>query len=162
MYAMKTHQIWVYGTLRSGNGNNRIMFNGGGKAELLGVATTRDKFHLFDGGFPRLARRPNGHSNTLNKFKGRVRGEVWKVDDKAFANCDQLEGHPTFYRREIIRVEYDANKHETMAWAYVIVRWPRTDPLVTPVDGVLEWKSWSDRHDAERRALVPDADAGEV
>ena len=139
--------VFVYGTLCSGRYNNRVMTREGGTAELIGPAHTSEKFLLFNGGFPRLARvpwhgrRPLRHIAVLDRLKGHVVGEVWKIDEQALKNCDRLEGHPTFYRREPLPVVFEAPaKGYTTAWTYVIVDWPGSRGLMIPRGDRLKWR----------------------
>lgn len=49
------------------------------------------------GAYPACYRDPEGRGVS-------VVGEVWECNDECLANLDRLEGHPTFYQRELIRV----------------------------------------------------------
>lgn len=81
------HIIFVYGTLRRGSSNHRYLE----QARFAGEARTRRGFRLYDlGHYPGIIR---------DGGQGRVRGEVYALDDETLAEVDRLEGHPTFYRR---------------------------------------------------------------
>ncbi len=90
----------VYGTLKSGHGNNRLLKT----AKFIGQCLTVDKFVLMDfGGFPGLFPQTKGFEPT------QVQGELWEMDDGdgTLDRLDALEGHPNWYRRTKIRVRYE-------------------------------------------------------
>lgn len=103
--------VFVYGTLKRGFGNHRVMADAGGEFVCEGRTVT--PFPLVVQGLPYLIFRPgNGQ---------RVEGEVYRIaDDEGWYRLDSLEGHPNFYRRKLIEVEgEDGDIYE--AWAYFIV-----------------------------------------
>ena len=84
-----TTKIFVYGTLMTGFGNNRLLRS----SKLLRTATTRPEFTMLHlGGFPGIVRG----GDTV------IHGEVWEVDQSTLHDLDRLESHPNFYRREDI------------------------------------------------------------
>lgn len=134
------HRVLVYGTLKNGYGNNRVMFRDGGKAEFVSRAITREKLYVADGGFPMATRHlPPGAKPDV---AGQLVGEVWAMNDIAFANCDKLEGHPNFYTRQKIRASLD-NGGNSSIWIYLIEN-PRGiygERLIRPNgEGLIEWK----------------------
>lgn len=102
---MSKHLIFVYGTLKRGWGNNAIIHDQEFVSEAHTVYRNYQMYTL--GGFPGVVK---GH-NFIN-------GELFSVDDTAFARCDQLEGHPNFYKREEIDV-MGKNGEFTRAWIYI-------------------------------------------
>ncbi len=85
-------QVFVYGTLRSGQPNHYHLRG----QHLLGQARTTPSFNLVSlGHFPAMI-----HGGTTA-----VIGEVYEVDGQALEDMDRLEGHPGFYRRESIALE---------------------------------------------------------
>ena len=77
----------------------------------LKVATTRGK--LFDlGAFP-----------ALKEGEGQVKGELVVIDknhqEEVLARLDLLEGHPDFYRRELINVKEINSGRDHQAWSYI-------------------------------------------
>ncbi len=93
---IKKHKVFVYGTLKRGYGNNSLLK----EAVYLGKAKTIDKWSMVGKGrpFPYLLEK---------NFKGyNIEGEVYAVDDKELNLLDRLEGVPTHYRKEIIKVRY--------------------------------------------------------
>jgi gamma-glutamylcyclotransferase (GGCT)/AIG2-like uncharacterized protein YtfP len=84
--APAVHRVFVYGTLRAGEGNHRLLAGAG----FVGLARTEPAFRMFDlGAYPAVA--PGGSTE--------IEGEVYEVDDAMLARLDRLEGHPTFYTR---------------------------------------------------------------
>jgi gamma-glutamylaminecyclotransferase len=85
-------RVFVYGTLRAGERNHRLLEG----AEFVGQARTAPCFRMVDlGSFPAIV----GDGSTP------IEGEVYDVDDAMLARLDELEGHPRFYTRT--RIELD-------------------------------------------------------
>jgi len=88
-------QVFVYGTLKQGYGNNRILSSG--QATLVGEDVV-EGYELYYSGFP------VANPNPLTA----VRGEVWDIGDpltderaaSTLARLDGLEGVPHMYTRE--------------------------------------------------------------
>jgi len=140
------HLLFVYGTLQKGHGNNRVLIGDNGKqATLLGSATTMPKFYMAGGGFPRVGKSVLGEfpaSVERQDHLGQVKGEVWSISDVALKACDRLEGHPTFYRREVIPVTLDKDRIKLRPWMYVICEPFRSyECLEKDKQGVLKWES---------------------
>ncbi|KAL1474432.1 hypothetical protein MTO96_037977 [Rhipicephalus appendiculatus] len=75
LYRM-SHYVFVYGTLKSGETNHRILTDPvNGRSTLLGQA------------------------RTLKKWPLEVHGEVYQVDDRMLEVLDRLESHPDYYVR---------------------------------------------------------------
>ena len=87
-----TTKVFVYGTLLSGEPNHRLLAH----AELLGEARTEPAFELVSlGAFPAML--AGGDTAVL--------GEVYAVDGATLTDLDRLEGHPHFYRHQLVRLE---------------------------------------------------------
>ena len=108
----KKHQVFVYGTLKHGFWNNRLLEN----AEYVGNALIEglDLFSL--GGFPGVV-----------DGTGRVVGEVYMVDDLELKHLDRLEGNGSFYTREQRNTLLyqtpdgtDKNNYIGESWVYVL------------------------------------------
>lgn len=80
-------KVLVYGSLKRGFGNHRVMEAAGGKHIGAHTLSGFDMYSL--GGFPAIVRG-----------EGRVECEVYSVD--SLEPLDRLEGHPTFYKREVV------------------------------------------------------------
>ncbi len=109
--------VFVYGTLKLGYGNNRILQEGG--AEFIGDAiTTGQQFRLYAPtgiGFPFLKDVGAGYGTD-------IKGEVWLVPQRTLARLDQLEGVPHFYRRDRkYEIQFVENNVCFEAWVYI---WP--------------------------------------
>ncbi len=101
---------FVYGTLRRGFGNHRIMQRAGGR--FFGDAVTRTPFPLVVDGLPYLLERPG------EGFP--VEGELYRIPEYGWEDLDRLEGHPHFYRR---RVEsFLVGGEVVQAWVYFLSR----------------------------------------
>ena len=100
---------FVYGTLKKGFGNNYHMRN----STFVSKAKTEDKFNLYSAGIPYL---------TKMGTTSHVHGELYETPlDDLLGPIDRLEGHPTFYKRELISI-IDENNNKSMAWAYFVDR----------------------------------------
>lgn len=94
-------RVFVYGTLKKGFGNHRLLEN----AKYVGEAeTVFPVYTMFDiGSFP----------GVVQGGETMIKGEVYDVNDEEFANLDRLEGYPSMYTRE----EIDTTKGK--AWMYL-------------------------------------------
>lgn len=94
-------KVFVYGTLKSGHGNNPVL----GDSVML-RRTTAYGILLHLGGFPGFLPETSAMG---------VQGELWEVKTKGVLNAlDGLEGHPRFYTRKKIHI---AGGEEV--WTYV-------------------------------------------
>lgn len=75
-------KIFVYGTLKRGFGNHRLLET----SRLIGEDSIRGL--LINFGLPGVI-----------EGEGTVQGEVYEVDADVLARLDRLEGHPHFYER---------------------------------------------------------------
>lgn len=82
-------KIAVYGSLRQGMGNHRLM----GNSTLIGKGLMVDRATMFsNGGFPIL-------SFSIQQEKP-ILAEVYQVDDpRTQQDLDRLEGYPEWYTR---------------------------------------------------------------
>ncbi|XP_043288574.1 putative gamma-glutamylcyclotransferase CG2811 isoform X2 [Venturia canescens] len=90
------HRVFVYGTLKRGEPNHRILQNtkDGGYAKFLGCGKTVNKYPLVIAtkyNIPFLLKKPDTGNQIL--------GEVYDVDTKMLEKLDELEEHPSFYVR---------------------------------------------------------------
>ncbi len=108
--------LFVYGTLQRGYGNNRRLDG----ATFLGKAVTLTPYVLFNGGFPYAV--PEDPDVDLPALP--VMGEVYEVEDHHIEACDRLEGHPNWYQRKPIL----ARVGEEVVGTY-IYEMPRLDHL---------------------------------
>ena len=99
---------FVYGTLKSGFGNNSLL----GGAELIGPAITVEPFAMVCVGFPYLFNSPTHEAR-------QVVGELYAVEDtKTEQRLDWLEGvECNHYIKETIQVVCDGQVYE--AYVYI-------------------------------------------
>lgn len=84
------NMIVVYGSLMEGFGNHHHLAQPFGFARKVNDVTLRGLRLLDLGAFP---------GAVPGEPDDEIRGEAWVVDDETLHGIDQLEGHPTFYRR---------------------------------------------------------------
>ena len=100
-----TNLIFVYGTLQSGCGNNRLLHN----CNLLGKAETDEEYYMSISGSVPFVNK-NIHTT-------KIQGEVYEVADiDSFVQIDSLESHPEWYKREVINVNLGGKLIK--AWIY--------------------------------------------
>lgn len=96
--------VAVYGSLRKGFGNNRLLSS----AEFLGDGATIDHFTMHSlGGFPCIVE--DGNCN--------VAVEVYAVDNDTFERLDMLEGYPDFYNRKLTEICLFSGE-QVKCWVY--------------------------------------------
>ena len=79
---MAKHLVFVYGTLKRGFGNNRVMAHG--EHTFVGDGITVDRYLFTDGGIPFVHPVPEHlkGNHRIQKLMCRVKGELWVMDDK--------------------------------------------------------------------------------
>lgn len=89
---LKEIPVAVYGTLKYGHSNNHYMKN----EVHYGYGDTEDKYPLLIEGLPYLVNKKGyGHH---------VDVDVFMVDKEGLMKLDRLEGHPRWYKREIVPI----------------------------------------------------------
>ncbi len=121
------HLVFVYGTLREGHGNNRLI-----PQDVTGEdATTDDDFVMTAySGFPAVYLPQHEDEGTI------ITGEVYEVDDATLERLDNLEGHPDWYKRE--QVDVTIRHRRVTAWIY-IMQGERQGPVIKSGD----YNSWT-------------------
>lgn len=86
-------KVFVYGTLKRGYGNHRLLE---GKT-LIGEGITEGKYQMVSGGFPIIMASDDGLP---------VKGEVYDItgDQECLTNLDRLEGEGVMYDRKDVPV----------------------------------------------------------
>lgn len=121
-------KVFVYGTLKSGYGNNRLLSD----AKKVSDAVTKKPWWLVDCGFPYML--PEHHEGEAFP----VVGEVWEVDNNTLHALDRLEGvEYNHYNRETISVDTENGEEEV--FAYVHVHEVYDLPLCKVRNGKYEW-----------------------
>jgi gamma-glutamylaminecyclotransferase len=126
-------KVFVYGTLKQGYGNHRILE---GKS-FLGPAVTIGRFNMLNSGFPVLIPADDGLP---------VKGEVYDItgDLDTLDRLDQLEGEGVMYdRREIYVLLSDGERVVASVYVGNPTYWRRkkrhdNDQYLTD-DNHLEW-----------------------
>lgn len=97
--------IFVYGTLRWGEGNHGLLAG----AKPLGAGRTVERMTLLNlGGCPAVIAEAG---------PGPIVGELYEVDGATLQRLDRLEGYPRVYDREQFVIETESGRH-VVAWMY--------------------------------------------
>jgi gamma-glutamylaminecyclotransferase len=86
-----THRVFVYGTLKRGFRNHRLLEG----CALLGGGATVPTYKMIETSFPVIMPDRTGKP---------VAGEIYTVDDETLARLDQLEKEGRSYDRQLIDV----------------------------------------------------------
>jgi len=94
--------VFVYGSLKKGYHNHNYHLD---NSIHLGTAETLPQYTLFSlGSYPGVI-KDGIHS---------IKGEMYEVNEDQLENLDMLEGHPGYYKREVIETS------EGKAWIYLL------------------------------------------
>ena len=99
--------VFVYGTLKKGFMNHSLIES----SEFLGGGRTEEKYtmhHSFDRKIPFITKEPSYY----------ITGELYNVSTIMFAMLDCLEGHPHWYKRDLIIVNIEGKQYRT--WMYFL------------------------------------------
>ena len=104
------HMVFVYGTLKRGFSNNRLISG----SKFVGEARTEGKFALYESGIPFVIE---------DEQVSQISGEVYEVDEKTLAQLDRLEGHPNWYCRKMVNISVNNKDPDELekiikAWIY--------------------------------------------
>ncbi len=102
----KSNPIYIaaYGTIKRGFGNNRVIYNA--DKAFVGAGITKEKYAMYSSGIPFVIKEP----------KTPIVVDVFEVEASNLPRIDSLEGHPNWYRRELIPVL--VNGKELQCWLY--------------------------------------------
>lgn len=102
------HYVFVYGSLKQGYWNNRIIARSLSNRFLGPCTTSNASFELRSlGAYPGV-------------FKGgshAIRGELFSVDHETFNSLDRLEGNGSFYTREKVGIQ---ERSDIRPWIYIL------------------------------------------
>ena len=127
-----TNLVFVYGTLKKGFGNHRLLT----KAKFIANACIFDGKMLDLGAFPALV---EGDMD--------IEGELYEVDKATFAALDRLEGHPTFYKRKRVEAYFSTDEYDMAtaeAWCYFLSK--NSQVHYEKLCPVIEEGIWNGRH----------------
>ncbi len=111
MHGPQRTRLFVYGTLRAGEPNHRLLEG----AEHVGPAWTEPRFRMVDlGAYPAIV--ADGATS--------IEGELYDVDDSLLAQLDRFEGHPRFYARSPVAIEGGADAQAYLLRAAQVVGRP--------------------------------------
>lgn len=100
------YHLFVYGTLKRGGGNHYYLRHG----NFLGEYYTVPGYGLTVTTLPYLLEDEEGPG---------CWGELYEVDRFTLFDIDNLEGHPTWYKRKEISIINPENQHMVSAQAYI-------------------------------------------
>lgn len=100
------HNIFVYGSLKTGYGNNRLLQS----SEYCGqdITSSADFKMISLSSFPGVVHAERGFH---------ISGELYRVNDKTLQSLDRLESNGSFYKRELVKLK----EFEEDAWMYVLM-----------------------------------------
>lgn len=137
----KTENVLVYGSLKQGKGNFPLMRSA--NAEFVRRDGIAGPFVMVDcGGFPAVHyAAPEGKEREQHDIN-LVAGELYKIPTENLPMLDALEGHPRWYRRELLPLL--SNPSES-AWIYLqpfykeAVKAALPDNIWRPTDEEKQW-----------------------
>lgn len=109
--------LFVYGTLKKGFHNNRLLAD----QEFISEARTSMSYIMESRGIPYVYERCKAWQNGILVEGDQITGELYRVNDEALPAIDQLEGHPRWYRRKKVDIlpPFGTNKFcKISAWLY--------------------------------------------
>lgn len=101
--------ISAYGTIKKGYSNNRVVQYPGNS--YIGAGITKEKYAMYRSGIPFVIKEP------LTP----IVVDVYEVASENLPRIDSLEGHPNWYKRELIPVILEDGK-ELDCWLYFMTR----------------------------------------
>lgn len=105
-FGPREYAVFVYGSLRIGFGNNRLLSG----SKYLGSTQTIQNYAMVDlGSFPGVIKQGENRLPVV--------GDVYIVNRPVLADLDRLEGNGSFYNREQVNLE-----NGMTAWMYFLMR----------------------------------------
>ncbi|GMT03899.1 hypothetical protein PENTCL1PPCAC_26073 [Pristionchus entomophagus] len=117
------HRIFVYGTLKKGQANHKVLTDSEGTLRAFGSARSVDRFPLVIGTKLNIPFVLNAKG-----MGEHVLGEIYEVNGAKLAILDALEGHPILYERKLEQFVMEASGVITEAWIYIIDKWSDSFP----------------------------------
>ncbi len=113
--------VAAYGTLKEGHGNNVLMRLPGNK--YIGRGITKEKYSMYSSGIPFVIKKP----------KVVIVVDVYQVAIQNLPRLDSLEGHPHWYRRELVTTIVNGKEYES--WLYFMTEENRVKSYNYIADG---------------------------
>lgn len=112
-FKIKDVLVAVYGSLRQGLGNHRVI--GMANGELVDTGKTKENYNMYSlGGFPSVSLAHTTHNSPIVV-------EVYRTDEEGLTGpLDGLEGYPNFYNRTLVDVVLDDSGEVVKVWLYHI------------------------------------------
>ena len=96
--------VFVYGTLRMGYSNHRLIID----CRFIDEGRTVKEYAMYANGIPYVSE---------TEQVSQIYGELYLVSSKILFNLDMLEGHPSWYKRKKVPIETFSGKIYN-AWLY--------------------------------------------
>ena len=128
-------KVFVYGTLKKGFGNNSLMESA--EAKFICETTTKKEYYLVSYGIPYVVKETKEYPRSIRKMKGKIKGELYEIPEKNIGIIDDLEGHPNWYRRELVELE---NGEKAYLYFMDLDLEENKENLVKPKKGILEYR----------------------
>lgn len=128
--------VFVYGTLKQGYGNNRLLQD----SEFVSEGVILGGGKLIGNGIPFFVPDYLCEEGEV----GDIKGEIWRMSGRiTLGRLDTLEGHPHGYYRSLAHVNPETNTASSiLCWVYC---WSRTSYLgqsssnITRINNTYEW-----------------------
>ncbi len=107
--------LFVYGSLRRGFPNHFLLE----KSIYMGTYSTVDKYYMIgqvSKSFPYVVAEKEFESQPSTH----IIGELYDIDADVLKNLDDLEGHPDFYMRCLVRVADELGDNIYSAYVYIL------------------------------------------
>jgi gamma-glutamylaminecyclotransferase len=121
---MSPDLVFVYGSLKRGFGNHRLLAN----SEFVGTGLTEPRYRLINlGPYPAMIESTDDPLS--------ITGELYRIDEQTLADLDRLEGEGVLYRRIVTTITAleggacDQRVDTHSAWTYLWMRSPAEHPL---------------------------------
>lgn len=92
--------LFVYGTLKRKFHNNRLLVD----QQFIGEATTWNNYVMRREGIPFVYKSSQAYCGDDVIEGSQINGELYSVDDEALSRIDRLEGHPSWYCRDVVNI----------------------------------------------------------
>jgi gamma-glutamylcyclotransferase (GGCT)/AIG2-like uncharacterized protein YtfP len=135
-----THRVFVYGSLKRGHWNNRLL--GDCHAAFSGETVTVQRYQMLSGSVEGGRRFPVILDDDPAESVRPVSGEIYHVSDECLALLDRLERVPVSYERKVADVTEDGYPVKAYIYVGTAARWRRSGwPRWTRVNanGELVW-----------------------